>query len=367
MKTKKEVYGLWSAVYGFFNYKLILFLFVVTANCKLETANCFAQDFHLTQFDAAPHYYNPAITGVYFGEQANYKIYGDYRSQWKAFGTKPYSTTYLAYDMPYNNWGKEFGVGGYLIHSRNGKGGLNTLNFMPSIAYKITNDVSGPHNLSVGLQMGILYKSFDPNNFTYDNQYNPDADGGFDVNTSSGENFEKTSWLKFDANMGVFYKYKKPEWKAQPWGGFSIYHATKPKQTFTNVTKDRMPMHFILQAGADYKINEDIKIIPSLLFMKQAKAYEFTIGSLGFYKMKETPYEIIGGLNYRWKDAFIIQAGMKYEQHIFKLSYDINTSYLNNYTNGRGAFEFSLVLTGINGKPLFNPKFFQGKGTNKSL
>jgi len=42
-------------------------------------------------------------------------------------------------------------------------------------------------------------------------------------------------------------------------------------------------------------------------------------------------------MNYRAKDAFILQAGMKYEQHVFMMSYDINTSALNDYTNGRGA------------------------------
>ena len=324
-----------------------------------------AQDFHLTQHDVASHYFNPALTGVYFGEQASYKIYSDYRTQWRSLGTRPYSTYYLAYDMPYSNWGKDFGVGAYVIHNRNRKGGLNTLNFMPSASYNITGKTEGPHNLSVGLQMGIIYKSFDPNSFNYESQYN--GDNGFDQSISSGETFSKTSMLKFDANMGVFYKYKKAEWKAQPWGGFSVFHVTRPNQSLSRFEKDKMPMRWTLRAGADWKLNEEITLFPMLLYMNSAKAYELNIGCLGFYKMKETKYEIIGGLNYRWKDAFILQAGMKYEQHIFKISYDINTSYLNNYTNGRGGFEFAIILTGINGKPLINPKFFGRRGASKSL
>ena len=90
-----------------------------------------AQDFHLSQFNAAPHYFNPALTGIYFGNDANYRIYSDYRTQWRALGVKPYSTYYLAYDMPY----KLYGLGGYLIHNRNGVGGLNTISVMPSAAY----------------------------------------------------------------------------------------------------------------------------------------------------------------------------------------------------------------------------------------
>ena len=126
-------------------------------------------------------------------------------------------------------------------------------------------------------------------------------------------------------------------------------------------------MKWVLQCGADYKISEEINIVPMLVYMNQGKAHELNIGSTGFYHLKDTKYDVMGGLNYRVKDAFIIQVGMKYDQHIFRFSYDINTSYLNNYTNGKGAFEFSILLSGIKGKPLFNPKFMRGKVIHKTL
>ncbi|TAL60857.1 MAG: type IX secretion system membrane protein PorP/SprF [Bacteroidetes bacterium] len=322
-----------------------------------------AQDFHLSQFDATPHYFNPALTGIYFGDKSNYRIYSDYRTQWRSLGVKPFSTYYLAYDMPY----KLYGFGGYLIHNRNGKGGLNTIQVMPSAAYKISNETNTPHNLSVGLQLGIIYRSFDPNHFTYDEQFDVTAPGGFNQNISSGENFAKTSNLKLDANMGVFYKYKNTEWQAHPWGGFAVYHVTKPNQSFADIEKDKTPMRLVMQVGADYKITDEIRTTPMILYMNQAKAHELNIGTVGFYHIQDTKYDVLLGLNYRVKDAFIIQAGMKYEQHIFSFSYDINTSYLNDYTNGRGAFEFSILLSGIEGQPLFNPKFKRGKSINKSL
>lgn len=326
----------------------------------------FAQDFHLSQYDATSHYFNPALTGIYFERntmsKANYRIYSDYRSQWRSLGIKPFSTYYLAYDMPY----KLYGIGAYLIHNRNGAGGLNTINFMPSAAYKITNEIATPHNLSVGAQIGIIYRSFDPNHFTYDAQFSTDDSSGFDQSIPSGENFDKTSLLKFDANMGVFYKYKKTEWKTNPWGGFAVYHVTRPNQSLTGNTKDKMPMRWVYEAGADYKISEEIRATPMILYMLQGKAHELNIGAIGFYHMKETKYDILAGLNYRWKDALILQAGMKYEEHVITFSYDINTSYLNNYTNGRGAFEFSILLSGFKGKPLLNPKF-RGKSVFKTL
>lgn len=313
-----------------------------------------AQDFHLSQIDAAPHYFNPAQTGMYFGEKADYRIYADYRSQWRAFGIRPYSTFYMGYDMPFK---EQFGLGGYLISNRNGAGGLNTIQFMPSGAYRITKDKEGEQQLAVGAQMGILYKSFDPNHYTYEKQFDPDSPTIFDPSISSGESLEKMSKLKFDAGMGVFYKYNRSDWKAKPFLGYAVYHITRPNQSFSGFEKDKLPMRWVYQLGADWEVNEEVKVKPMILYMHMAKAHELNIGATGSYLLKDTKYTLLGGLNYRTKDAFIIQLGMKYDQHIFMFSYDINTSSLNDYTNGRGAFEISIKLTGIKGKPMFNPRF----------
>lgn len=334
-------------------------LILAMASCLLLRS----QDFHLSQYDATPHYFNPALTGIYFNIKADYRIYSDYRSQWKSLGIKPFSTYYLAYDMPY----KEFGFGGYLIHNRNGKGGFNTINIMPSAAYDITKTMDSPHKLSVGAQLGIFYRNFNPNHFTYETQFDPDAPNGFNQNISSGEVFLKTSLLKLDAAMGVFYKYEKAEWKTYPWGGFAVYHVTRPNQSVSGSVKDKMPFRWVTQIGTDYKVNEEIRLTPMLLYMNQGKAYELNFGAILFYHMRDTKYDLLGGLNYRWKDAVIVQFGGKYDQHIFTFSYDINISNLNAYTNGRGAFEFSIILTGIKGKALFNPKFSRGKSVFKSL
>ena len=312
-----------------------------------------AQDFHLSQPDAAPHYFNPAKTGMYFGEKADYNIYSDYRSQWGAFGIKPYTTFYLGYDMPLK---KQFGAGGYLISNNNGAGGMNTFQFMLSGAYRVTKDENGEHQLAVGAQMGILYKSFDPNRYTYEKQFNPDAASGFDQSINNGESFSKMSLLTFDAAMGVTYKYKKSGWKAHPFLGYSAYHLTQPNQSFTGSGNNYLPIRWVIQMGADWKVNEQISVKPAILYMYMASANELNIGATGSYLIKDTQYSILGGLNYRNKDAFIIQLGMKYGPHIFMFNYDINTSSLNNYTGGRGAFEFSIMLRGIKGTPIFHPR-----------
>jgi type IX secretion system PorP/SprF family membrane protein len=339
-------------------------IILISLSLTLMLTGIQAQDFHLSQVNAAPHYFNPALTGMYFGEKADYRIFADYRSQWKAFGIKPFSTFYAGYDMPFKD---QFGIGGYLISNRNGANGMNTIQFMPSGAYRITKDQAGEHQLTAGVQMGILYRSFDPGHFTYETQFNPDAAGGFDQSIDDGENFSKESMVKFDAGLGSFYQYNHAAWQARPFAGYSVFHLTRPNQSFTGVNKDKLPMRWVYTLGADWKVNEEINLRPMMMLIYTAKAHDLNIGATGSYILKDTKYTILGGLNYRTKDAFIIQAGMKYEQHVFMMSYDINTSALNDYTNGRGAFEISILLNGIKGKMLFNPKFGFGKNKNKDL
>ncbi len=309
-----------------------------------------AQDFHLSQYDATPHYFNPALTGMYLGDRGDYRLYADYRSQWRAIASKPYSTAYLAYDMPY----KDFGFGGYLVNNRSGVGNYNTFNFLGSAAYKIIQQEQSEHILNVGLQLGIIYKKFNPAAFTYETQY-VSTTGDFDQTLPSGENFEKTSLLKFDANMGVFYKYQKADWDAHPFGGFSAYNVSMPNESFTGQVQ-RTPIRWVMHAGADWQVNPKLELRPMLLYMNQRKAHEFNIGMLGFYRLKETNVSLVFGADFRVRDAIVLQIGIKQDDHIFRISYDINSSYLRHYTGGRGAIEFSLVMTGLKGQPLVRTK-----------
>ncbi|MCX6310568.1 MAG: PorP/SprF family type IX secretion system membrane protein [Bacteroidetes bacterium] len=321
----------------------------------LSTTTLFAQeDYHLSQSDAAALYLNPALTGMFCGEKGDYRIVSDYRSQWHALGIKPYSTAFLSYDMPLRKGNNKWGVGGYLIDNKSGAGKFNTMNFMGSGAYNIM-DGTDKHYLTVGLQMGILYKTFDPSSYTYDVQYSS-ATGTFDTGINNEENFSRTSLVKFDANLGVFYKYIDSQKKYHPYGGFSIYHVTKPNDAFTDY-KSRLPMRFILNTGCDITIDDQFSLRPHFTYMNQAKAYEANVGCLVFYKIKNSSLDALAGIDYRWKDAIVAHVGFRQNQHYFRFSYDINTSSLNNFTGGKGAWEFSLILVGFRDKPLFQPLF----------
>jgi type IX secretion system PorP/SprF family membrane protein len=327
---------------------------ILSAAACLAIGSACAQDYHLAQYDAATQYQNPALTGMYLGEKGDYKISTDYRNQWRSMGIKPFTTIFLSYDMPYLVKEKKFGFGAYVINNRGGVGQYNTLSFMLSGAYNILKG-SDKHYLSTGLQLGIFQKSFDPSAFTYDEQYSASS-GTFDVNSPSYEEFGtgKQSIIRFDANVGVFYKYRDETKKVHPFIGFSIYHLNKPNETFTAYSS-KLPMRFDVHGGADILINDRFTLTPKVEYMNQAKASEIYAGLVCFYKMKDNNFQPMLGVDYRHKDALVIEAGLRQDHHIFRVSYDINTSYLNNYTGGKGALEFSLILTGIKGQPLFIP------------
>lgn len=332
----------------------LILMFVTVTGIK-------AQDFHLAQYDVATPYLNPAITGMYGNEEAQYKIYIDSRSQWRSLGMKPYLTTFLAYDMPYYINQKKVGFGGYFINNRTGPGNFNTTGFMLSGAYDILNTKAyAEHSLCTGLQLGLFYKSFNAERLNYDIQYSPSTDGGsFDQNIVSGENeASRLNITRFDANFGLFYKYVDPLERYHPFVGFAMSHLTMPNESFVG-QKSRLPIKFMVNGGCDIKINDEIDITPRFIYMNQAKAYEFNAGFIGTYKITDNDTKVLLGFDYRHKDAVIIHAGIKQEMYALRFSYDINTSYLKNYTRNRGAWEISLIVTGKKGKSVFKtvPKF----------
>ncbi|GAB4146923.1 MAG: hypothetical protein Fur0041_21100 [Bacteroidia bacterium] len=313
-----------------------------------------AQDFHLSQYDASHLYINPAATGMYNGQKNDYRIFSDYRSQWRALGIKPYTTAYISYDMPIQKYEGKVGAGGYMLSNSSVQGQFRTIQAAGSVAYNVISG-SPDHYLTTGLQMGLLYRSIDYNSYTFDVQYNS-ATGDFDQSASNQENFSQNSFVRFDAALGVWYKYISQSSKYHPFAGFSVYHLTKPNESFTG-TKSRMPMRFVFNTGCDIKINDDFSVTPKFLYMNQAKAYEINAGVLLFYKIKNSSLDVMAGADYRHKDAIVLHIGFRQEQSMFRFSYDINNSGLNAYTGGKGAWEFSLLLYGKKDQPLFKPLF----------
>ena len=123
-----------------------------------------AQDFHLSLYDAAPLFLNPAMTGVI---DAKYRIHAQYRNQWNSVAYKPYNTALISADMPKGKWG--FGI--QIIEMRAGIGNYNVFQGMLSASYTVPLDKKKFHHLAFGLQGGIMQKSVEYKLYTFDNQF----------------------------------------------------------------------------------------------------------------------------------------------------------------------------------------------------
>jgi type IX secretion system PorP/SprF family membrane protein len=299
-----------------------------------------AQDFHLSQYEMQPLYYNPAVTGLIFEDNVKMRICGSYRSQWQKLQGKPYSSVGVSWDMPLN---ERFGIGVQVMDHIAGTSNYGTFQFLPSGSYKITDPKSKNHILTAGLQIGFFQKRFNDAALLFENQY--DATNGLDPNLPDGELFPRYSMIRLDANIGVFYKYIDKNGKFDPYVGVGVYHLTMPNESFTG-EKHRLPIRWAATGACDIHAREDLTFTPNFLFMYQRKAMEINAGLLVNYAVKDSEYNLLAGASYRHKDAIVVHLGFKQGGNTFRISYDIVTSNLKNYGGRRGGFEMGVIYCG---------------------
>ena len=90
-----------------------------------------AQDIHFTQWMFSPLNLNPGETGRFDGD---FRVVGNYRSQWGAVMEKQYKTFGLSYDQAFSVYGKQFSGGIQFDNDRSSIGNLmqckNVLNLL---------------------------------------------------------------------------------------------------------------------------------------------------------------------------------------------------------------------------------------------
>ncbi len=316
--------------------------------------NAVSQNFHMSQYDNLLQQVNPAYIGYGIGKKEDYRAALAHRNQWSVITSRPYRAFVFSYDQKID---EKFSVGGHFVSNNSGLDNINTFNIMLGGSYNIIQDPISPHHLKAGLQLGIFHRSVNFENYIYDAQYDSNS-GNFDQSLSSGEFFERNNFTRFDLGIGMYYEMVDKKEMFNPFGGFSIRHLSFPNEAIS-LDRFTLPIHYIVHGGTNIKINKEWNIAPNLLFMYQRAAWEFNFGAMADYKIENTDYSILFGLNYRLKDAVIMHSGFKYKSSVIRISYDINSSYLRNYTSYRGAFEFSISYIGSFNETvkLFKPSF----------
>jgi type IX secretion system PorP/SprF family membrane protein len=297
-----------------------------------------AQDFHLSMYDAAPLFLNPAMTGLI---DTKMRAHLHYRNQWNVLAYKPFTTALASFDMPKGKWG----FGGQISNMRAGASNYNVLQVLASASYAVPIDEKKYHNLSLGLQAGFTQKRIEYQVASFDSQWSTANGGSFDKSIPSGENFNGQVQFQEAVNFGALYFYGKQQTRLNPFVGISAFNLTKPKESFLGAN-NRLPRRYYLHAGVRVNISEIVYVIPKILIYAQARIVQQTYALDAGYYFKGEKFYALAGYIFRVNDASIIYAGLKKDNYIFKIAYDFNVSTLRGISKTRGAYELSITWMG---------------------
>lgn len=317
--------------------------FKLTLIALLINGLSFAQDGHLSMYDAAPLYLNGSLTGVFEGD---YRFHGQYRTQWKAVNFKPYTSALISFDMPIKKWG----IGVQINNFRAGAGNFNVLQGLISAAYYVPLTKNKAHVLNFGLQGGAAQKSLEYQLLSFNNQYTMNNGGEFDQTISSNESFGAESKMIPMLNASAMYYYSKSGSKINPFLGVSMFNLLQPNESYFG-RENKLPLRMYTHLGARINITELFYLIPKVLVMNQRKFHEQTYALEAGYFMKGSETYLLGGVIMRAKDAFVATIGARKDRFTFKMAYDFNLSSLSNASSGRGGFELSLTYIHKKVKP----------------
>jgi type IX secretion system PorP/SprF family membrane protein len=321
----------------------LFFLLILSAAKQVQ-----AQDFHLTHYDAAKIYLNPAMTGMFDGR---YRIHANYRNQWNAVATRPFQTAALAFDKPI----RRYGLGVQLMNNRAGFGNFNVLSLNFSGAYDLQLDDNNEHHVAFGVNAGFTQKSVDFGRLTWNNQYTMTSGGSFDQSLPSGEQFAGNEQVYlFDASAGALYYFARERSRFNPFIGFSAFHLNQPVESFYGF-RNKWPIRYVLHAGGRIGISERLTLQPRVLSMWQLNDRELAVGLLANIYLPNSDSYVIVGPTFRNRDAAIFEVGLKHREYTYRISYDVNISTLKPASNNRGGIEFSVIYVAKRKQPAVSP------------
>ncbi len=324
----------------FYKWIVIVFSLLLWKNQEAK-----AQDLHFSQYFNAPLLVNPANTG--FSPDEDWRVGVNYRNQWSSLSANPYKTMSAWGDAQLfnnrfeNGW---VGIGGALLHDVAGSGSLSTTRAFGSVAYHQMLGLASL--LSAGFNIGYVNKSVDFSKLTFDNQWNGKF---FDITAPTGENFIASKVGYFDLQAGLNYA-MFPNENTYLNAGFSASHINQPRESFFSPTAvdAKLDIRYTVFLNGLFKLNDQWILNPNAYISKMGNAWETVLGMNANYNLSgDGNTQLIAGLYYRTNDALIPMVGYQWNDLKLTVNYDATVSSLSTYNQSNGAYELSLVKTGL--------------------
>ncbi|MFY7996616.1 MAG: PorP/SprF family type IX secretion system membrane protein [Sediminibacterium sp.] len=302
------------------------------------------QDLHFSQYYNAPLFVNPANTG--FNPDFDYRLGVNYRSQFANIGS-PYKTmsawgdVKLLGDKLENGW---LGMGGMLLRDQAGSGSLTSTTGLFSLAYHQMLGYSSL--LSGGFTVGYTQKRIDLSKLTFDNQWNGIF---FDSNIPSNEPFATNQVGFVDLQVGLNYAYFASEYFYLN-AGASIQRLNRPRETFfeSSISNNEVSSRYNFFLNANFKVRDVWIVNPNIFVSQVANVRQIIAGVNANRDLGDNgARQLIMGVYYRTGDAVIPIFGYQVNDLRMTFNYDATISSLSRSNFTRGAYEISIVKTGI--------------------
>ncbi|MDR1682405.1 MAG: type IX secretion system membrane protein PorP/SprF [Candidatus Symbiothrix sp.] len=281
-------------------------------------------DTQLSNYWAAPNYYNPA----YAGQSGNLELTGLYRMQWLRITNAPKSGIVLG-EMPLQLFGRTHGVGISMYNDQIGLFKTNLISGQYAFKMKLFKGT-----LSIGIQGGYISESFDgskvkmPQGESYD-----ENDEGIPTSEVSGNSI--------DAAAGLFYTDSLKRWYV----GLSATHLFAPQLELNDNYILDIPRSYYLAAGCNIRLrNPLLELRPSILLKTtelSSLKYDLENDSLSAnvqpntFKgmLKQTQLDVSlrlvyakmlwGGLSWRTGESMILSLGGSFKSIQVGYAYDV--------------------------------------------
>ena len=327
--------------------------FLICVISVISVISGYGQDIHFSQYSQTPLQINPALTGVFRGDQ---RVILNYKDQWRSI-SNPFTTYALSIDMSLlkGKWAKGYlGAGLFVFNDKAGKSEFGTTQVNLSVSGIVP--LNDKHLVSAGLQGGFAQRGIKNSDLEWDNKYTDGTNNDPTMNNG-------TPLFGFgDFSGGLQWKYGSDAstmTSNNAFGadaGVSFFHINRPKQDF-NVSVDKLYTKMAFHGGSYIGLkNTNIILMPSVLFFMQGPSIETNIGTMVKYVLREKSKYTkfvkgsavsIGG-HFRIGDAFIPSVMLEVANFAVGMSYDINVSSLKVASSGKGGFEISLRYTNPN-------------------